>query len=115
MIAEPVAVEFDRWRTAKTGSLRVAEAALLASGVEGWMARARPERLSWPTPDELRIHAPLLSVVRHDNDMPAVIAAMIVRSGWVLSTNTAHWNADLAARTGLRVLHPADFLAALHP
>lgn len=79
------------------------------------MAPARPEHLPWPTPDELRIHAPRLSVVRHDNDMPAVVAAAIARPDRVLSTNTAHWNADLAARTGLRVLHPADFLATLHP
>lgn len=115
VIAEPVAVEFDRWLTAETRSLPGVEAALLASGVEGWMARAHPERLPWPSPDELRTHAPLLAVVRHDNDMPAVVAAVFARPDRILSMNTAHWNADLAARTGLRVMHPSDFLAGLHP
>jgi hypothetical protein len=63
----------------------------------------------------LRAHADLLAVVRHDNDMPAVVAAVLAQPDWVLSTNTKHWNKTLADRTGLRVAHPADFLAGLHP
>jgi hypothetical protein len=40
----------------------------------------------------------------------------IIKSGpEPLSTNTKHWNKNLADRTGLRVAHPAEFLASLHP
>lgn len=33
----------------------------------------------------------LLAAARHDNDMPAVIAAVLVRPDWVLATNPGHW------------------------
>jgi len=55
-------------------------------------------------------HDSLLAVVRHRNDMAAVLA----RPDWVLSTNTEHWNKELAHRTGLRIAHPAEFLERLH-
>ena len=115
VLAEPVAEEFDRRLTAATGMLPLAEAALLRTGVEGWFARARPDRLPWPTADDLQRHAALLGAVRHDNDMPAVIAAVPARPDWVLSTDTAHGNAELAARTGLRIAQPATFLPGLQP
>ena len=114
MIAEPIADEFDRRLTARTRVLPAADAAILRTGVEGWFARARPERLPWPSADDLQRHAALLGAVRHDDDMPAVIAAVLARPDWVLATNTAHWNAELAARTGPRVAHPVAFLASLH-
>lgn len=43
----------------------------------------------------------------------AAVAAVLARPDWVLSTNTEHWNQELARRTGLRVAHPAAFLAGL--
>ena len=115
IIAEPVAQEFDRWLSQKTKAVPAAEATRLIASVEGWMQRARPSRLPWPSAQELASHAGLLAAVRHDNDMPAVVAAVLARPDWVLSTNTTHWNQELAARTGLNVAHPAAFLALLHP
>ena len=47
------------------------------------------------------------------NDLPAVVSAMEARPDWVISTNTAHWNDELAARTGLRIATPQDFLLGL--
>lgn len=115
IIAEPVAEEFERWLDRKTKAVPAAEASHLTSGVEGWLKRARPSRVPWPAAQELAIYAGLLAVVRHENDMPAVVAAVLARPDWVLSTNIAHWNQELATRTNLRVAHPAAFLALLHP
>lgn len=115
VLADPIAVEFDRWLAAKVAAVSASEAAALKAGIEGWFARARPERCSWPSAADLRAHAGLLAVVRHDNDMPAVVAAVLARPDWVLSTNTRHWNHDLAARSGLRIAHPAAFLTGLRP
>src|SRR5713226_4938556 len=84
VIADPIAVEFERWLIARTALLPATEASALRAGVDGWTARARPERLPWPTTDELQNHAGLLSLVRHVNDMPAVIAAALARPDWVL-------------------------------
>lgn len=114
-IAEPIAVEFERWLTSKMAGLSSDDASILKAGVDGWTARARPQRLPWPATDDLRAHADLLAVVRHENDIPAVVAAVLARPDWVLSTNTKHWNKNLADRTGLRIAHPAEFLASLHP
>ncbi len=61
----------------------------------------------------MEAHAGVLSAVRHENNMPSVVAVPLARPDWVLSTNTAHWNAELARRVGLRVAHPADLLASL--
>jgi hypothetical protein len=60
-------------------------------------------------------HAGLLSAIRHEKDMSAVVAAVLARPDWVLSTNTAHWNEELAMRTGLRIATPAAFLSSLRP
>jgi hypothetical protein len=115
LIAEPVAAEFARWLRTKTADLPANEAARLIAGVDGWHLRARPARLPWPSAEELAHHAHLLAAVRHDNDMPAVVAAVLAQPDWVLSTNTRHWNQPLADHTGLQVAHPAAFLARLHP
>lgn len=115
LIAAPVAEEFARWHDTKTAELPADQATRLRAGVSGWLFRARPARVPWPSVPELADHADLLTAVRHANDMPAVVAAVLAQPDWVLSTNTKHWNQELADRTGLRVAHPAAFLAALHP
>lgn len=99
----------------KVASLPEAEAKAITTGVDGWLRIARPVRLSWPSDEEMQTHAGLLSAVRHRNVMPAVVAAALARPDWVLSTNTEHWNQELATRTGLRITTPAAFLATLYP
>ena len=55
-------------------------------------------------------HALALDVLRHLNDLPAVVAAIEAKPDWVISTNRAHWNAALAARAGLRIVTPLGFI-----
>jgi hypothetical protein len=115
VLADPVDAEFKRNVARKTARLPREEALLILSGVGGWIQYARPERRPWPTDDEMRDYAGLLSIVRHRNDMPSVVAAVVARPDWVLSTNADHWNQELARHTGLRISTPFDFLASLHP
>ena len=61
-------------------------------------------------------HAPaLMPVLRHLNDLPAVVSALQARPDWVISANREHWNDDVAARTGLRIVTPQHFLTRLRP
>lgn len=113
MIAKPVHDEIMRNMLKRSVVLPDEEAHALMTGLEGWYGIARPLRLPWPSAEQMRVHAGLLAAVRHRNDMPAVIAAVLARPDWVLSTNTAHWNQELARRTGLRVAHPVEFLESL--
>jgi len=114
VIADPVHEEIARNMRKLTSRLADPEARTIMTALEDWYKIARPLRLPRPSDDELQAHADLLAVVRHHNDMPAVVAAVLFRPDWVLSTNTEHWNADLAQRTGLRIAHPAEFLQILH-
>ena len=57
----------------------------------------------------------LLPVLRHQNDLGVVVTAVQARPDFVISANTAHWNAALAARTDLRIMSPNAFLASLTP
>lgn len=115
VLADPIMDEFTRSVERKSAALPTVEAQKIKAGVDAWLRIARPLRLPWPSDEEMQTHASLLSAVRHRNDMPSVIAAILARPDWVLSTNTAHWNPELAMRTGLRITTPAAFLAALHP
>lgn len=115
VLAEPVKEEFDRNLARKTADMGVEDARSVLAGVERWAAICRPEQIQYPTVAEMEAHAYLFAAVRHRNDMPAVVAAVLARPDWVLSTNTDHWNEDLAARTGLRIVTPLTFLGSLQP
>jgi len=115
VIAEPVTEELGRNTEKKIARLPGDDTAVIREAIAGWFERARPERVPWPSELDMRGHAGLIAAVRHRNDMPAVVAAMLARPDWVLSTNTAHWNQELAARTGLHIVTPADFLQSLYP
>ncbi|MGH2411244.1 MAG: hypothetical protein ACRDGS_12860 [Chloroflexota bacterium] len=88
LIAESVAEEFARWPDAKVAELPADQAARLRAGVDGWLLRARPARMPWPSAAELAAPADLLAAVRHANDLPSVVAALLAQPDWVLSTNT---------------------------
>ena len=95
---------------AQPGERLTAEQRLVAS-LEGWLARVALERLAAPTPDAVYGHLEaILPVLRHTNDLEAVVSAVQARPDWVISTNTDHWGPALAARTGLRVGTPIAFL-----
>jgi hypothetical protein len=89
--------------------------AALAS-LTGWLARVRLERRADPTAAEIRAHMPtLLPALRHANDLPIAVAALLAAPDWVLSTNAEHWTPTLAPLLRARVAHPTAFLRSLEP
>lgn len=114
VLAEAVEQEVQEAIALKTRGLTPAEVGDFRASFDGWFARVRCERYGFPSQDEIQAQTPtILPVVRHLNDMAAVVTAMHARPDWVLSTNTRHWGPALAARTGLRVVTPRAFLQQL--
>src|SRR5919197_6630019 len=99
IVADPVGEELARAVKSKGARLSADEAKVVDEGIAGWFSIARPERVPWPSEADMLAHADLLSAVRHEKDMSPVVAAVLARPDWVLSTNTVHWNEDLATRT----------------
>jgi hypothetical protein len=113
VLADPIMVEVKREIARRIADLGEGDSRTVIGGVEGWLKRIRIETIPWPSTEDLLSNQGLLAAVRHANDMPSVVAAVIARPDWVLSTNDKHWNQDLAERTGLRIATPVDFLAQL--
>jgi predicted nucleic acid-binding protein len=77
----------------------------------GWFSRVRLERRPLPNREVVQSYVrPLIPIIRHLNDLTAVVGAIEARPDWVISGNQAHWNDQLADRTGLRIVTPRDFL-----
>jgi len=115
VLAEPILAEVQREIGRRIKSLPADEAKKVVDNVDGWLKRTRHDIVPWPSNQEVHAHHNLMSVVQRDNDMPSVVAAVLARPDWVLSTNAEHWNQDVATRTGLRIVTPLDFLAHLQP
>jgi hypothetical protein len=116
VLAEAVERELARAVARKTAALAPGDAVAVAASLAGWLDRVRIERRLMPTADDLRAYAhTFLPALRHANDLPPLVTAVLARPDWVLSTNTAHWNARVAERTGLRIATPLAFLRQLRP
>jgi predicted nucleic acid-binding protein len=67
-----------------------------------------PERVDRITREELEAHR---TSIRHVHDVPVLVTAMKSRPDWFVTSNTAHFTPEVAARTGLRIVTPNEFLA----
>lgn len=116
VLAEAVEGELRRVLTRKAAAIPSTEASAVAAGVAGWLDRVRLERWPLPSAAEIQMHKPtLLPLIRHVNDLGAVVTALQARPDWVISSNRIHWSNELAAQTGLQVVSPAEFLEHLSP
>lgn len=114
VLAEAVEREVRRDLALTLARLAPERAAVIISGFDGWLSRIQVEQCPLPTEDEILAHyTQIMPALRHENDVPVVITAMLAQPDWVLSTNTKHWNAELAARAGLRIATPQQFLMQL--
>lgn len=87
---------------------------LIVAGFGIWLTKVQIENVSLPSEDEILAHyQSIMPVLKHENDMAAVVSAILARPDWVLSTNTRHWSSELAARTGLQIATPQQFLEHL--
>jgi len=60
-----------------------------------------------------RLRSNILPVLRHENDLPVVAAAIAAQPDWVISNNSQHWSPALAKRIGLRIATAHEFTAQL--
>lgn len=67
----------------------------------------QPERLERITPAEFVANRVL---IRHGNDVPVLVTAIKARPDWLVTANTEHFTAEVARRTGLRIVTPPAFL-----
>jgi predicted nucleic acid-binding protein len=67
-----------------------------------------PERTGGITREEFEAHRPL---IRHVHDVPVLATAIQARPDWFVTANTVHFTPEVAARTGLRIVTPHEFLA----
>ena len=70
----------------------------------------KPERVPLPTRQEVDSHRHL---IRHQADVPVLVSALKAAPDWLLSSNTRHFTARVAARTGVRIATPQAFLQSL--
>jgi predicted nucleic acid-binding protein len=66
-----------------------------------------PERTERITREEFDTHRAL---IRHINDVPVLVTAIKAQPDWLVTANIEHFNADVAARTGLQIATPREFL-----
>lgn len=66
-----------------------------------------PERAGRITRGEFDAHRHL---IRHGNDVPVLVTAMKAKPDWLVTANTEHFTPEVAARAGLRIVTPHEFL-----
>lgn len=69
-----------------------------------------PEKIDPITKAEFNAHRHL---IRHGNDVPVLVTAIKAKPDWLVTANTEHFNDEVAARTGLRIVTPHEFLRRL--
>jgi hypothetical protein len=52
-------------------------------------------------------------LIRHQADVPILVAALRARPDWLVTTNTRHFSAGVASRTALRICTPKALIAGL--
>ena len=66
-----------------------------------------PERLERISREEFNSHR---GSIRHLNDVPVLVTAIKARPDWLVTSNTEHFDDEVALRTGLRIVTPHEFL-----
>ena len=111
VIADRVQWEIER---ALDGIVSAAARNAAKDSYSGWLARVTLEYCPAPSDDLVRFHLPtILPILRHANDLPTAVAALLAAPDWVLSTNTVHWTPALEPILHTGVAHPAVFLREL--
>lgn len=67
-----------------------------------------PEFVALPSKQEVERHRHL---IRHQADVPVLVSALKASPDWFLTTNTRHFNKQVALRTQLKISTPQDFVS----
>lgn len=66
-----------------------------------------PERTERISQEEFESHR---AAIRHRNDVPVLVTAIKASPDWLITSNTEHFDREVSARTGLRIVTPHEFL-----
>ena len=69
-----------------------------------------PEYVALPSKQEVERHRHL---IRHQADVPVLVSAIKAAPDWFLTTNTRHFNKQVAQRTQLKISTPQDFVSEI--
>jgi hypothetical protein len=109
ILAEDVKDEVERSLLMIVYSGRRAERVL--TDYDRFIALARPQIV--PSPGEEEIFS-ARHLIRHQNDVPILVAALNSRLDWLIINNREHFTLQVAMRTGLRIASPFEFFQIVH-
>lgn len=110
VLAEAVRDEVEHNIVLHAVELPRSRAEQLLQDYEGFLRRCDPEIVPHVTHQEFLANRAL---IRHEADVPVLLAAMKSKPDWLLTNNVKHFNKSVAQRTGLRIATPAGFFRAL--
>jgi predicted nucleic acid-binding protein len=110
VLAEAVREEVEENLLLHAGRLPAEEAEELIDNYRRLLELAKPERIPYPSLDEVRANRHL---IRHESDVPVLLSAMTAKPDWFLSHNTKHFTQQVARRAGLRIATPVEFFQTL--
>ncbi len=106
--AEAVKIEVERFLLNYTDRHN---ADWLLTDYDKFIKLARPQEVPYPSESEVVAARPL---IRHAADVPVLVSALRAAPDWLLTGNTEHFTPSVAARTGLRIVEPEEFVRATH-
>lgn len=102
--AEAVKIEIERFLLNYADSHN---ADWLLEDYDKFVKLAQPEQV--PYPDESEVFS-ARSLIRHAADVPVLVSAIRAGPDWLLTNNAEHFTPEVAARTGLRIADPRQFV-----
>jgi hypothetical protein len=81
--------------------------AYLLKELDVFLQKMKVERVPHATDREF-LHAS--DMIKHDNDVPALAAAIRAKPDWLVTDNIRRFNADVTRRTGIAIATPTQFL-----
>ena len=70
----------------------------------------KPEFIPLPTKQDVDRHRHL---IRHQADVPVLVAALKAAPDWFLTTNTRHFTKQVSLRTQLKIVTPQEFITSI--
>jgi predicted nucleic acid-binding protein len=110
VLAEAVRDEIEENLLIHAQRLPVPEADKLIENYRRLIGLTSPEIVPYP---DLAAVRSARNMIRHEADVPVLVAAIAAQPDWLLSHNTKHFTAAVAQRTGLRIATPTQFFRTL--
>lgn len=110
VLAETVRDEVEENLNLHAQSLPLVQARQVTEDYRRLIELTNPEIIPYPEADSVRANRRL---IRHEADVPVLLAAMAAQPDWLLTHNTKHFTVAVARRAGLRIATPNRFFRTL--